>query len=348
VRVGVKPDNPLEWLALAGGMAPSPLVEAFLGIGVGKVLITATRMGVFEALADGERSAEEVAQAIGGHPTGTETLLNALNGFGYLKRREGRFRNARVIEKWLLASSERSIRDLMLFVGDLAERLDRLDQAVLTGEIGDIHGAGQPPEFWERYMRGLGTFARTLSGEVVKRVKLPAAPQRLLDVGGGHGQFSIGFCRKYPALRAEVLDLPDAAVFGRRIVEEEGFADRVTYRDGDFREADWGEGHDVVLIFNVLHNCSEEDGALAARKALEALRPGGTLVILDSEHREYRGNLGGNAGFSELFFFVLGGTRAWPEATMRGWMEQAGFEGLRTKRMMGLPEVLISGERPGR
>ena len=344
MRVGAKPDNFLERIALASGLVPTPLVDAFLGIGLGQCLVTATKLGVFEALADGGKTATQIAEAIGGHPIGTETLLNALNGFGFVRRRDGLFRNARVTKRWLLRTSKHSIRDLVLFVEDLGKRMGSIEEAVLEGKLGDFHSSGQPKEFWERYMRGLSTMARTLSKPIAKKVKLPEPPKRLLDVGGGHGQFSIGFCRRYADLRADVLDLPDAAVFGRRIVEEEGFADRVTYRDGDFRSVEWGDGYDVVLIFNVLHNCTEQDGSLAVSQAFDALRPGGTLVILDAEHREHRGNIGGSAGFSELFFFVLGGTRAWPEETMREWMALAGFGDIRTRRIFGFPEVLISGQ----
>ena len=347
MRVGTKPENFLERVALASGLVPTPLVDAFLGLGVGHCVLAATKLGVFEALSDGEKPAAEIAEAIGGHPTGTETLLNALNGFGFIRRRDGRFRNARVTERWLLRSSKRSIRDLVLFVEDLGKRMGSIEDAVLSGKLGDFHREDQLAEFWERYMRGLSTMARTLSRSITKKVELANAPKRLLDVGGGHGQFSIGFCRRYQSLRAEVLDLPDAAVFGRRIVDEEGFSDRVTYRDGDFRHVDWGAEYDVVLIFNVLHNCTTEDASLAVSKAFDALRPGGKLVILDAEHREHRGNLSGSAGFSELFFFVLGGTRAHPEEAMRGWIAAAGFDEIRTKRLFGFPEVLISGVKPG-
>ena len=112
------------------------------------------------------------------------------------------------------------------------------------------------------------------------------------------------------------------------------------------RTAEWGEGYDAVLIFNVLHNSTPEEAVAICRRGLAALRPGGTLAIMDSEHRERRGNLNAAGGFNELFFFVVSGTRAYPEQTMRGWLEQAGFEQLRTARLLFAPAVLISGRRP--
>ena len=347
MRLGVKADNPLETIAMSSGMVPMPLVLGMWGMGFSRTLITAIRLEMFEALdGDGEKTAEEVAAATGCDPLGTETLLNALNGFGYVKRRDGRFRNAGQTRKWLLRSSKNSMRDTLLFYQDIWDQLDGLDDAVRTGKMRRFHEAEMPDGFWERYMRGLATMAKMAAKEVVRRIKLDAPPQRLLDVGGGHGMFSVAMCRKYDGLAATVLDLPEAAVHGRKLVIEEDYGDRVTYQEGDLREADWGEGYDLVFIFNVLHNSTDEEGQAALQRGFEALRPGGTLVVLDSEHREFRGDLNFISGYNELFFFLVSGTRAWPEATMRSWFEAAGFERLKSKRLMMMPEVMISGRRP--
>jgi len=235
--------------------------------------------------------------------------------------------------------------DTMLFTADLWERMSDLDEAVRTGGLPRFHD-GMPPEVWGRYVRGLASFARIAAGEAVRKVKLPRAPQRLLDVGGGHGMFSCGFCRKYPDLTAEVLDLPEVVDHGRALVADEEGGDRVTYRAGDMRTDDWGEGYDLVLIFNVLHNATADESAAAVSSAFSALSPGGTLAIFDGEHKETTGNLSPTAGFNELFFFMLSGAQAWPEATIRTWMTNAGFGPIRTARLMTLPGVLLTAPRP--
>jgi ubiquinone/menaquinone biosynthesis C-methylase UbiE len=177
-------------------------------------------------------------------------------------------------------------------------------------------------------------------------VKVEGRPQRLLDVGGGHGLYSVAFCRRYAGLRAEVLDLPEAAEVGQRLVTEAGMSERVSYRPGDMRQVEWGEGYDCVLLFNVLHNATEVEAKEAVGRALRALRPGGTLAIMDAEYRGATGDLDATSGFGELFFYVVSGARTWPEATMRGWMEEAGFERSGTARLWIAPAVLLTGRRP--
>ena len=52
--------------------------------------------------------------------------------------------------------------------------------------------------------------------------------QRLLDVGGGPGTYSVALVPQTPGLTSTVLDRPGVLEVTREIVEPAGFADRVT------------------------------------------------------------------------------------------------------------------------
>ncbi len=190
-------------------------------------------------------------------------------------------------------------------------------------------------------MRGLGNIAKYLGKSVAKRVPVDRPPARLLDVAGGHGMFSAAMCRRHSGLVADVLDLPEAAAHGREMIAEAGMTERVRFREGDLRTTNWGEGYDVLFLFNILHNVTEKEGEQAIRKARRALRPGGTVAILDSEHAGEKGNLSATAGFNELFFFLVSGAQAWPEPTIRDWLARAGFGDVRRKRLLALPNLLF-------
>ncbi len=347
MRLAVLPTGLLQAAAMGLGQVPTPLVKTVWGMGEARCLIAATRLGTFEALADGGRTAAEVAETTGCDPVAMGTLLNALNGFGVV-RRKGQppaYLLTRQARKWLVKGGKRSLHNALSFMGDLWDQMNDLEEVVRTGEVRRIHEAGLPPEFWERYMWGLADLGRFIAPFVARLLPLGSSPERLLDVGGGHGLFSAACCARHAGLTAEVLDLPEAAAVGRRIVADVPGGDRVVYREADFRTADWGEGYDLVLIFNVLHNATGEEAEAAITKAHASLRPGGLLVVQDSEHREHRRNLSTVAGFNELLFFLLSGAGAWPEATMHGWIEAAGFVGLKTRRLPAIPSVLISARR---
>lgn len=193
-------------------------------------------------------------------------------------------------------------------------------------------------------MRGLGSAARLTGAEVVRRVKLDRPPLRSLDVGGGHGMYSAAFCQRYPELQAEVLDLPEASVQGQELVAELGLSDRVRYRQGDLRSTDWGEGYDLLLLFNILHNLSEADCLEAVKRARRALRPGGTILILDGDHRGGAGPRNGAEGFGELFFFVVSGSATWSRDTYQQWLQVSGYSDISVKKLLSFPHtVLVSG-----
>ena len=61
----------------------------------------------------------------------------------------------------------------------------------------------------------------------VKHIDL-AGCKRLLDIGGGHGLYSIFFTRKYPHLRACVLDLPQIIPVTNENIERLGAREKVS------------------------------------------------------------------------------------------------------------------------
>ncbi len=342
MRLDVAGDGLLEKLGLMTGMVPTPLIHTTFGVGYSRSIVAGTRLGIFEALGDGEAVPAEVAEQVNCHPEGTRALMAALVGFGLLERSGGRYRNSKAVKKWLLEGSEQSLKDAVLFLGYCHELVWNLEDDVRTGAIVRVHDKQHPPEFWDAYMGALAAFARLLGKEVVKRVKV-GTPRRMLDVGGGHGVYSAALCGRYEGLTADVLDLEPACVAGRRIQEADGTADRVRHVVGDFRTADWGTGYDLVLVFNVLHNATEEESRSLIRKAHAALNPGGRLVISDAKHLGEDGKLDASAGWNELFFFLISGAQAWPEATLRGWMTEAGFSDLKRTEFLMAPQIALAG-----
>lgn len=341
MRLDVVPDNILERLVMLMGIVPKPVVQVSWGMASASTIIAGARLGLFEALGDVERSAAELAAEIETHPLATETLLNALCGFGCVDRRDGRYRNSKLASRWLVPSSKDSLHDAVLLLGLIQDGFADLDEVVRTGKILDWHHGEHGPELWGPYLRGLGKLAKLPAGEVARRVKLATDAGRLLDVGGGHGQWSVAFCERYPQLQATVLDLAPAVPVGEAIVAEAGMAERVRYRAGDLRTAEWGEGFDCVLLFNVIHNLSPEECQAAVERAHDALCSGGRLVILEAEHRHVKDRINQAGAFAEIMCFMTSGTRAYPEETMRGWVEDAGFTSVRTWRPRFGPYMVV-------
>jgi hypothetical protein len=224
MRLDVVPDNILERLVLLMGIVPTPLVQVSWGMASASTVIAGSRLGLFEALDGEELTADELAERLDTHPLATEALLNGLCGFGCIDRRDGRYRNSQLARKWLVPSSRDSLHDAVLLLGLIQDGFASLDEVVRTGNILDWHHGEHGEEVWGPYLRGLGKLAKLPAGEVARRVKLGAQARRLLDVGGGHGQWSVAFCERHPQLEATVLDLPPAVPIGEALVDEAGLS----------------------------------------------------------------------------------------------------------------------------
>jgi len=136
---------------------------------------------------------------------------------------------------------------------------------------------GITKDYWTpELLKNIGAFV--LLGQVqdtVAQVDL-SGRERMLDIGGGHGLFSIFFTKKYPGLRAWVLDLPPVVEAALENIKKYG-ADRVSVIRGDFQDLRPGETYDVVFISNVTASYDELCRLISDARGM--LTPGGTLVL---------------------------------------------------------------------
>lgn len=326
---------------------PDPFLDTFTGLVAARAVTTAVMLGVFESLHERAASAEELAAALELDPLGAETLLTALTTLGYVEQCDGVFANAGVTEEQLVRSSPDSIATFVGEQGDLHwQMLGLLPDAVRSGRPYAMHEERrEDAERWDAYIRGLFEISRPEQDANAALVPV-TAPRRLVDVAGGHGGFAMAMCRRHPQLEATVLDLPPSAAVGRRIVAEQGFSERVRYREGDVFELGLGEGLDVVSIFNLIHHLPEERDRELCRMAHAALTPRGCLVIGDSARPEPGEPVSEHGAISSLLFYAWSHSRNFKPSEIRAWMDEAGFADVEVHRNERSPwRVVVTGLR---
>jgi SAM-dependent methyltransferase len=299
-----------------------------------RALTTATVLGVFDALHERPAGPAELGERLSLDPLGAETLLATLLTMGYVEADgDGRLRNREVTERLLVSSSPESIATFVGAQGDLHwQVLDLLPEAVRDGTAYAMHEERRDDsERWEAYIRGLFEISRA-EHEANAALVPVEGPRRMVDVAGGHGAFAMAMCRRHAALEATVLDLPPSVAVGRRIVEEQGFADRVSFREGDVFELGLGHDLDVVSVFNLVHHLPEERDREVCRMAREALRRGGCLVIGDSARPEPGEEVSEHGAISSLLFYAWSHSRNFTPSEIREWMSEAGFEEVTSHR----------------
>jgi SAM-dependent methyltransferase len=235
-------------------------------------------------------------------------------------------RTSPVSERLLVSSSPDSIATFVGAQGDLHwQVLELLPEAVRDGRAYAMHEERRDDApRWDAYIRGLFEISRGEHDANAALVPVEG-PRRMVDVAGGHGGFSMAMCRRHPGLHATVLDLPPSAAVGRRIVAEQGYADRISFHEGDIFELGLGDDLDVVSIFNLIHHLPEERDRELCVMAREALRPGGCLVVGDSARPEPGEPVSEHGAISSLLFYAWSHSRNFSPSEIRAWIEAAGF-----------------------
>jgi ubiquinone/menaquinone biosynthesis C-methylase UbiE len=115
---------------------------------------------------------------------------------------------------------------------------------------------------------------------MAKRVDLGGA-RKLLDVAGGSGAYSLAFLRQNANLTATILDFPETIDTARHYTAEAGMSERVRHIGGNAITTDWPGEQDVVLMSYLWSAVGGDDIPILARRAFDALRPGGLVLVHD-------------------------------------------------------------------
>lgn len=341
MRIGVVPEGPLERVLLATGAVPTPLLETMIAMMLARTLMVGCKLGVFEALAAGALDAEAVAKQTGTDGRAIRKLLDALVAARYLRARDGRYALAPVARRWLLAESEPSLRDNLIFRFLEWDLLSGYEEFVRTGTPLEMHDTADDAQ-WSVYQRGMRSLAGLSADEVARRMPVPAQAIRLLDIGGSHGLYSVRLCQRHPALTATILDLPEAVRHAAPILAREGMGERVVHRPGNALADDLGEAvYDVVLISNLVHHFDDPTNRALARRVVRALRPGGVFAILEPLRPASPQAAGQFGALLDLYFAMTSASGTWTLGEMRDWQRDAGLALRRPIRLRTLPGAVI-------
>lgn len=334
MRVGMIPENMVEWLFTQANALPFPVADTFVAILQARAVLAATRLGLFDSLADRPASSTELASSLTCNEKGIQSLLEALTCCGYVVELQGRYDLSPKARKWLDPGQPYSMNRFIDFNLDNWNWLGRLEENIKTGITVDIHDQALDPEGWRRYMYGLHDLARMAAREIPLRARLKPGQRRLLDIGGGHGAYSGIYCRRYPDLRAVLFDLPPAIEVGKEIVGKyySDVAGRMEFLPGDLLKDKLGAGYDAALLFNVIHHIPAEEIPNTFKKIYEALNAGGTLLILD-QFKESSRTVSYFAALTQLLFLVTSNAGSHRLDDVRGWLENQGFEKIKHKNL---------------
>jgi len=260
------------------------LVNDMGGAAMMASVIVGEELGLYRAMADGlPVTADDLAARTSCNPRLTREWLNAQAASGYVEYVDGRFRLP-AEQAMALANDDSPVyiaggavvlASMFLDKNKLVDAM-RGDGALAWGDHHPCMFSGTERFFRPGYRANLvASWLPALDG-VVGKLEQGA---KIADVGCGHGASTVIMAQAYPKSRFFGFDSHGASIeTARQRAAEAGVADRAqfteasakTYSDGDF---------DLVCFFDCLHDMGDPVGA--ARHAHEALKPNGTVMLVE-------------------------------------------------------------------
>jgi precorrin-6B methylase 2 len=274
-----------------------------------------------------------------------EYLLNALVALKTLKKKGGVYCNTPAAARFLAGDAPESARAALMHTVHLWESWSTLTECVRAGTaVGRPERGKRRLDWTPPFIAAMHRNALLRAPAVMKALDLSGV-ERVLDVGGGSGAYSIAFARASAGLSAVVFDLPGVVPLAERNIALAGMTGRVTTRAGDMHADDLGAGFDLVFISAICHMNSPDQNKALFRKAFAALVPGGRTVVQD-----FVVDPDGTAPRHAVLFGInmLVNTEAggvYTERDYRGWLREAGFTALRRLVAPGASDMIV-GRRP--
>lgn len=308
------------------------MLDLLIGYWVSKMVHVVARLGIADLLADGPRTAAELAQAAGADARSLYRVLRALAGAGLFVERDGRF-ELTPLGATLRSGVPGSMRAFALMMPDSFNwrAWDDLQSSVKTGGIAfdQVHGVKffeyleSHPDLAKVFGESMGSLSEMENPAVAVAGEFSRV-RTLMDVGGGHGSLLAAILRANPGLRGILLDLPGVVERAKKDVHVTApdVAERIELRTGDFFES-VPEGADACVMKYILHDWDDERCTRILRNCHRALPREGKVFVVDTVIPP--GNDPHWGKLLDINMLVLTGGRERTEAEFREMFGAAGF-----------------------
>lgn len=309
--------------------APSPMLD-LAGALAFQVLSTAVHLNIFSILQQRPSTLTELTQTLNCQERGLQKLLSALVTIGYVMEKNGRFHNTAMTEKWFLDGSTLDLNSAIIcWDAFLRELWPHAPEIVQNGKrpFNFYDFIGNDLDLSHAFQQMMVGNANIMAPDIIKKFNLPQSGARLLDVGGGHGMFTIHFCEANPNLQATIVDSEAALRTAQQHVTAHQLDNRIELLTADIWQMEWGQDYDLILLFNFIHHYDIDTNKALLQKAKGALKPGGQVAILD----QLEGNVSGAAATNALIqligfmYYLFADGRTFSREEVNDMLNNTGF-----------------------
>ena len=318
-------------------MDPSVRDRAFMlvsGFRATQLVRAVTELRIPDLVADGPRSAADLAEATGVMTGPLQRVLRALVSVGVFDEVDGGRFASTPVSDWFRDRSG-SMRGIALMLPAESYRaFGDLMYSLKTGEPAFEHiysmsrweQLAQEPEESALFNSAMQFNTEAMRDAVASAYDFTGL-RSVVDVGGGRGTLIAGLLKANPGLRGTVFDIETGLAETEAYLKKEGVHDRCAVKRGSFFDH-VPSGHDAYVLKNIIHDWNDEKAAVILANCRKAMGRERRLILIERivpPRSEY------SAAARQLFMadmqmMVMLGGRERSLEEFRALLESAGFE----------------------
>jgi hypothetical protein len=191
-------------------VTPEPIFHAWTGFMASKHLFVANEIGLFEQMAVGPATLEELATRTAVPRRTLRVIADAMVALGLARREDGQYSNTPVTATFLSGNGRADLRPFVSMGNDLLyARWLKFEEAIRTDQriLGEFDFTEHEQEIFSKGVEA----ASAGDAQALAAGYDFSQHARLLDLGGGTGSFLIAVLGRHPHLKATLFELPAAA-----------------------------------------------------------------------------------------------------------------------------------------
>ncbi|MEL7037836.1 MAG: methyltransferase [Cyanobacteria bacterium J06592_8] len=269
------------------------LVQILYGHSAFQNLYAGCELGVFELLwKHPELSQAEISQHLNLEEYPTKALLLALTALNLIQKDSDRYRNSFVIQMLFLENTWKEFYDVVLFEAKIVYRgsIDYVESLQQNKNVGLRQFQGQGPDLYNRlhedpgldqvFYNFMGSWSKLVTPLWLEKIDFSNF-QTVVDVGGGDATNSIALAKAFPNVKITLMDIPDSCKIAQQHIDQNQLTDQIQVMGADIFVDEFPQNQDCFLFIHVLVIWSLEKNTTLLRRAYEALKPGGSLIIFN-------------------------------------------------------------------
>jgi hypothetical protein len=265
------------------------LIQMGTAYWISRVVYAAAKLGLADRLADGPKSAAELAGPTGTHAPSLHRLMRTLASLGILTERDAQKFALTPLGEALKTGAPGSARASILTLGGPFgwRAWEQFMYSLETGKTGFEKAFGMGAfEYLARHPDEASLFSETMIGvhgaepDAVAAAYDFSAFGTVADVGGASGNLLAAILTRHRAPRGILFDLPHVVRDAPALLAKRGIADRVSIESGSFFET-VPKGADAYVLSHIIHDWSEEKCLTILGHCRKAMKPESRLLLVE-------------------------------------------------------------------